>query len=76
MSVATAAPARRGSRTATACRSCGGERLRVFLSLGEMPLPDALVDPARPPETEARYPLDVAFCSDCSLVQITEEVDP
>ena len=59
-----------------ACRSCGGGRLEVFLSLGELPLADALLrdeDLGRP---EPRYQLDVAFCPDCSLVQILEEVPP
>jgi SAM-dependent methyltransferase len=58
----------------TACRSCGGWRLEVFLSLGDLPLADALL--RDPGEDEARYPLDVAFCPDCSLVQILEEVPP
>jgi SAM-dependent methyltransferase len=56
------------------CRSCGGGRLEVFLSLGDLPLADALLrDPGEP---EARFPLDVAFCPDCALVQILEEVPP
>ncbi len=76
MSAPTAAAPPRGSRTATTCRSCGGGDLRTFLSLGDMPLPDALLDPANLPEREPRYPLDVAFCPACSLVQILEEVDP
>jgi hypothetical protein len=56
------------------CRSCGSEALEIFLDLGDLPLPDALVsDPEAP---EARYPLDVAFCPDCTLVQIRQEVPP
>jgi SAM-dependent methyltransferase len=57
------------------CRSCGSARLDTFLSLGETPLADGLV---RPESTapEPRFPLDVAFCADCSLVQILEEVPP
>jgi SAM-dependent methyltransferase len=35
-----------------------------------MPLTDAYVPPERADEPEGRYPLDVAFCSNCSLVQI------
>jgi SAM-dependent methyltransferase len=46
------------------------------LSLGDTPLADALVDPERRDEPEPRFPLDVAFCPRCSLVQITEEVSP
>jgi SAM-dependent methyltransferase len=58
------------------CRSCGGEGLRPFLPLGKLPLPDALVRPDRLDDPEPRYPLDVAFCPDCTLVQILEEVPP
>jgi hypothetical protein len=58
------------------CRSCGGDRLEVFLELGDMPLPDALLSEAELKRTEPRFPLDVAFCPDCSLVQILEDVPP
>ncbi len=58
------------------CRSCGDGGLRVFLSLGETPLADALLAPEDVARPEPRYPLDVAFCSTCSLVQILEEVPP
>lgn len=58
------------------CRSCGARGLRPFLSLGSTPLADALVRPDRANEPEARFPLDVAFCPECSLVQILEEVPP
>ena len=59
-----------------ACRSCGSTRLTTFLSLGETPLADALVTPEGARAGEARYPLDLAFCPDCSLTQILEEVPP
>jgi SAM-dependent methyltransferase len=58
------------------CRSCRSEGLRPFLSLGKTPLADALVRPEDVGAIEARYPLDVAFCPHCSLVQILEEVPP
>jgi C-methyltransferase C-terminal domain/Putative zinc binding domain/Methyltransferase domain len=58
------------------CRSCGSERLEVFLALGTMPLPDALLSAEELRGPEPRFPLDVAFCPDCSLVQILEEVPP
>ncbi len=61
---------------ARGCRSCGAPGLRPFLSLGRTPLADALVRPDRLDEPEARFPLDVAFCPSCSLVQILEEVPP
>jgi len=62
--------------TETACRSCGSLRLSPILSLGALPLANAL-PPATGAETpDARFPLDLAFCEDCSLVQITETVAP
>ena len=48
----------------------------MFLSLGEMPLPDALLRADELNRPEPRFPLDVGFCSGCSLVQILEEVPP
>ncbi|MBU2531187.1 MAG: class I SAM-dependent methyltransferase [Alphaproteobacteria bacterium] len=68
------APSR--SQTITQCRSCGGSDLDVFLDLGITPLVDRLVDVARRDEPEPEFPLRVAFCQDCTLVQITETVDP
>jgi SAM-dependent methyltransferase len=57
------------------CRSCGGDELRLVLSLGVTPLANALPpDPSAPPE--ATYPLDLVFCGVCALVQITETVPP
>jgi SAM-dependent methyltransferase len=57
-----------------ACRSCGGEALQQFLSLGKTPLADNLVPGDRLGDLEPRFPLEVAFCPECALVQITEEV--
>ncbi len=62
--------------SACQCRSCGGHHLTTFLSLGDMPLSDGLRRPEDLKRPESRYPLDVAFCRDCSLVQITETVPP
>ena len=59
---------------AVSCRSCGGSALEVFLDLGTTPLADRLVED-RDAE-ELTFPLEVAFCSDCSLVQILETVPP
>jgi SAM-dependent methyltransferase len=58
------------------CRSCGSPGLTAFLDLGHTPLADALVPPGTPAADEERFPLEVAFCRACSLVQITEEVPP
>jgi SAM-dependent methyltransferase len=58
------------------CRSCGATELEVFLDLGHTPLADALVTSEALDQHEASFPLEVAFCPDCALVQITEEVPP
>jgi SAM-dependent methyltransferase len=63
-------------RTDAHCRSCGGTDLSIFLSLGNLPLSDGFLEPRQLVDNEPRYPLDVAFCSTCSLVQILETVPP
>jgi hypothetical protein len=64
--------------TITQCRGCRSSQLRRFLDLGETPLADALVtdEVVANPALEPRYPLAVAFCEECALVQITEDVEP
>ena len=59
-----------------ACRGCGNKQLDVFLDLGETPLADALVEKSNLDSAEGFFPLQVAFCAECSLVQITEDVEP
>lgn len=58
------------------CRSCGSPGLRAILSLGETPLANALLREEDLDRPEPRYPLELAFCPACSLVQITETVPP
>jgi SAM-dependent methyltransferase len=63
-------------RTGARCRSCGSPELSIFLSLGNLPLSDGFLEARQLVDTEPRYPLDVAFCATCSLVQILETVPP
>lgn len=58
------------------CRSCGQAGLAPIMSFGELPLANELVSPERLHEPEPRYPLDLAFCQSCALVQITHSVPP
>ena len=58
-----------------ACRSCGETNVEPVLSLGEIPLVNALVEPGES-EPDRRYPLDVVRCPSCTLVQITETLPP
>ncbi len=64
------------SQTRTTCRSCGSKNLSVFLDLGDTALADRLVRADQCKEPEPTFPLKVALCGDCSLVQILETVDP
>lgn len=41
-----------------------------------MPLANALLTPEQLHDPEPTYPLELAFCSECTLVQITETVPP
>jgi SAM-dependent methyltransferase len=58
------------------CRACEAGDLALFLTLGLMPLTDAYVPFDRAHLPDARYPLEVAFCRNCSLVQVTHTVPP
>jgi SAM-dependent methyltransferase len=58
------------------CRSCGGENLELIISFGETTLADRLVPEEKLSVPEITAPLDLAFCPDCTLVQITVSVDP
>ena len=60
----------------TECRICGGQRLRIFLSLGLMPLANSFLRTPEEFHSEPRFPLDVYFCEDCSLVQLLDVIDP
>jgi hypothetical protein len=58
------------------CRSCQHTELLPVLSLGSTPLANALLTREQLAEPEPRFPLDLAFCPQCSLVQITATVPP
>lgn len=57
----------------TTCSACGGTDLEQFLDLGESPIADAYTAAGDdPPDV---YPLQVAVCAKCRLVQLLEVVD-
>jgi len=58
------------------CRSCGSDRLETILQLGQMPLANAYLTREQLDRPESKYPLDLAFCQSCALLQITETVSP
>ena len=58
------------------CRSCGGTTLDSILDFGLSPVADRLLRPHQLHEAPRRFPLLLAMCADCSLVQLTESLDP
>ncbi len=64
------------ARSHTECRVCGNTDLRKYLDLGLMPLANNLASDARAAQDINRYPLQVSFCSECSLSQTTVIIDP
>ncbi len=60
----------------TNCRVCRSEKLTKYLDLGLMPLANNLeISSVRAREKE-RFPLQVMFCEDCGLSQLSVVVDP
>lgn len=57
----------------TKCRVCGSDNISTIMNLGRMPLANSLKKHQR--DKEEKYPLTLAFCRECSLVQIRETVD-
>lgn len=64
------------SHKAFQCRSCNNSDVKLILNLGELPLANALLQPEQLDNQEQCYPLDLVFCPNCTLVQITETVPP
>lgn len=60
----------------THCRACGAHALRPFVSLGRSPLAEALLDAQSVAKPEPHFPLDVGFCTDCTLVQVLQDIPP
>lgn len=56
------------------CRSCGNTDLQLILSLGSMPLANALLTEGQLNQPQEKFPLDFVFCPRCALAQITETV--
>jgi len=58
------------------CRSCGSNNLKSIISFGYTPLADGLITRENIDKPEYTAPLELAFCPDCGLVQITVSVPP
>ena len=58
------------------CRCCSRQGLVKILDLGSLPPSDRLLNAEDIGKPLDRYPLELGFCPECSLAQITETVDP
>ena len=58
------------------CRICKNEDLEIFLSLGKSPLANSFLTGEDLTKEEKKYPLELVFCNDCKLVQLSYVVDP
>jgi SAM-dependent methyltransferase len=62
--------------TIAKCRSCGSADLCVILDLGRHPVSNAILSAEALSQEEKKYPLAVALCCQCALLQVTETVSP
>ena len=60
----------------TTCRACERSDLQPILDLGCTPLANRLLQEHELAQHEPRFPLELVFCPQCTLVQITETVSP
>jgi len=58
------------------CRSCRHTGLKSILDFGKTAISDRLLTREQLKQPELKFPLEVVFCPSCTLVQITESVDP
>src|ERR1700709_2404925 len=62
-------------RTRTECRVCASAQLSLVLDYGEMPLAGGSF-PAGDDRSTRLFPMHLVRCDQCSLLQVTETVDP
>jgi SAM-dependent methyltransferase len=58
------------------CRSCNNSGFKPIISFGQTPIADVLLTEEQLKKSEPKIPLDLVFCPTCTLLQITETVDP
>lgn len=58
------------------CRVCDSGRLVKYLDLGMMPLANNLAPSAAAALQMNRYPMQVQFCEECAMSQLTVVIDP
>ena len=62
--------------TSFCCRSCGSSAGRLILDLGVQPLANNLLTAADLSKPEPKFPLRLALCERCWMLQITDIVPP
>jgi hypothetical protein len=60
----------------THCRTCGSKNLKLILDLGKTALVNDFLKPEEVADYKISLPLRVVLCTDCSLVQLADTVDP
>lgn len=60
----------------TNCRVCGSDKLIKYLDLGLMPLANNLEFTSQRAKEKDRFPLQVLFCQECGLSQLSVVIDP
>lgn len=60
----------------TNCRVCNSDKLEKYLDLGLMPMANSLFDSEKEAKNAKRYPLELMFCDECGLSQLSIVVDP
>jgi dTDP-4-dehydrorhamnose reductase len=60
----------------TKCRCCGSSKLVKYLDLGLMPLANNLESTSQLARAKDRFPLQVLFCEECYLSQLSVVIDP
>src|SRR4051794_26202844 len=60
----------------TNCRTCGSRSLKLILDLGKTPLANDFLAPEEVKDYSTSVPLRVVLCTNCSLVQLADTVDP
>ena len=65
-----------GAVSGNACLGCAAALDEPFLDLGAQPLANALLRPEDTATPEPRFPLAVAYCTSCHLVQLTDIAPP
>jgi SAM-dependent methyltransferase len=62
--------------TGPACLGCAAASPEPFLDLGALPLANSFLRPEDATRPEPRFPLAVAYCASCHLVQLTTLAPP